>query len=209
MKILTYNVRSWYRDIKAGPLNWKNRAECIRAVIEREAPDVLLLQEAIFPMTNRCVPEGYYKASRGSISHHVFVRRGYAEVVKREWHIHWTRVRLRLANASRWDVVSVHGHWDKGKALRLANDLKDIHGNGASLIAGGDWNNEPATMRPLLFPYAVAAPSGCTFRNWKSGKEAKLDYFAGNRYAVKYGARIPASASFSDSDHLPVVIELL
>lgn len=208
MKVLTYNIRSWYRDLKAGPRNWKQRADRIRKTIADIAPDVILLQEALPPMTARCIPAGYRKTSGCSISHHIFVREGFAEVEGHGWHIHWTRARLRLPNASRWEVVSVHGHWDPVKTAVLVADLNGIKLNGAALLCGGDWNVEPEQMRRDLYPMAVRVPDGITFRNWESGKTAGLDYFAG--YAVNASAvRLWPTCSFMDSDHLPVVIDIL
>ena len=208
MKVLTYNIRSWYRDLKAGPRNWKQRADRIRKTIADIAPDVILLQEALPPMTARCIPAGYRKASGCSISHHIFVREGFAEVEGHGWHIRWTRARLRLPNASRWEVVSVHGHWDPAKTAVLVADLNGIKLNGAALLCGGDWNVEPEQMRRGLYPMAVRVPDGITFRNWESGKTACLDYFAG--YAINASAvRLWPTCSFMDSDHLPVVIDIL
>lgn len=208
MKVLTYNIRSWYRDLKAGPRNWKQRADRIRKTIADIAPDVILLQEALPPMTARCIPAGYRKASGCSISHHIFVREGFAEVESHGWHIHWTRARLRLPNASRWEVVSIHGHWDPVKTAVLVADLNGIKLNGAALLCGGDWNVEPEQMRRDLYPMAVRVPDGITFRNWESGKTACLDYFAG--YGVNASAvRLWPTCSFMDSDHLPVVIDIL
>lgn len=207
MKVITYNIRSWYRDTKAGPRNWKRRAADIKALLTKEQPDVILLQEALPPMTAKCIPDGYVKASGCSISHHIFIRKGFAEVEGKEWHIHWTRARLRLPDATRWDVVSVHGHWDEGKTARLADDLNALHGLGADVLIAGDWNNIPADMRPHLFPTYLLYSAGTTFKNWETGKRAVLDYFAMDRPTQAEAFLVP-NCSWSYSDHLPVMIEI-
>ena len=207
MKILTYNVRSWYRDIKPGRRNWKRRAARIKEAIEAYGPDVLLLQEAIWPMTYKCIPEGYVKASGCSISHHVFVKEGFAEVEANEWHIHWTRARLRLPDASRYEMVSVHGRWEEAKIKRLAQDLKAIPLNGAKLIAGGDWNVDANEIRTELFPIEVRSRNSITFRNWKTGKAARLDYFAGSDMGECQPSRLITASGDIDSDHYPQKIE--
>lgn len=208
MKVISYNIRSWYRDIKAGPRNWRLRAADIKALLTKEQPDVILLQEALPPMTAKCIPEGYTKASGCSISHHIFIRNGFAEIEGKEWHIHWTMARLRLHDATRWDVVSVHGHWDEGKTARLADDLNAlIKSNAWGILIGGDWNNIPADMRRLLWPGYLLYSAGTTFKNWETGKRAVLDYFAMDMPTQAEATLVP-NCSWQDSDHLPVMITI-
>lgn len=208
MKILTYNVRSWYRDLdRSKSTYWRKRADAIRELIAKTSPDVILLQEAIWPMTNRCIPEGYVKASGCSISHHVFIKEGFAEVLDHSWHMRWSRARLRLPNASRFEICSVHTHWDKAIRERTAEEIKELRAKGAAVIAGGDWNNTTTDMRPLLFPMTVLSTGRRTFKNWESGNREELDYFALSHPGL-VTVNLVVGGSFTNSDHLPVVAQI-
>lgn len=204
MKILTYNVRSWYRDTAAGWANWRKRADRIRATIKDAAPDVLLLQESLPPMTARLLPDGYHAAGC-SISHHVFVRDGFAEVERAGWHLRWCWALLRLPNAKRVAVVCVHTRWEKDIREATAKAITTLRTGGAPIIAGGDWNNEPDVMRLPLFPLELRTTDLTTHQNWETKKEAELDYFA-------VSSNVAASAywlgSWTDSDHLAVMLEV-
>lgn len=207
MKVITYNIRSWYRDIKAGPRNWKKRAADIKALLAKEQPDVILLQEALPPMTARCIPDGYVKASGCSISHHIYIRKDYAEVESHAWHLRWCRARIRLKNASRFNIVCVHTRWEERIYKATCEDIRDIKSHGATTIAGGDWNNEPATIRPEIWPFTLRTTEGPTFANWEGKGTGNLDYFAGDNLG---GATVrPAmGADFTVSDHIPVMITI-
>lgn len=204
MKIITYNVRNWLRD----PCSWKLRAERIRKTIEAESPDVIFLQEALPPMTRRCVPDGYRCATPLSISHHIYVRRDYAELEGAGWHLRWCRARIRTQNAARFNLVCVHTRWEEKIYKRTCQQIRDLKSHGATLIAGGDWNNEPATIRPEVWPLMLKNAPGITFAKWGGEGAGNLDYFVGDNLG---GATVrkAQAGDFFDSDHLPVVIELL
>lgn len=206
MKILTYNIRSWYRDLdRSKSTHWRKRADAIRELIAKVDPDVILLQEAIWPMVNRLMPAGYVKATPGSISHHVFIKKGYADVEDHAWHLRWCRARIRRPNASRFEFCSVHTRWEEAIRKETANDIKQLAGKGAAVIAGGDWNNPPTDMRPELFPLSVLNTGRRTFKNWESGSREELDYFA-----LSHGGdatiNLVIGGSFTYSDHLPVML---
>ena len=205
MKILTYNVRSWYRDTANGWANWRKRADRIRATIKDAAPDVLLLQESLPPMTARLLPDGYHAAGC-SISHHVFVRDGFAEVERAGWHLRWCWARIRLKNASRFNIVCVHTRWEERIYKATCEDIRDIKSHGATTIAGGDWNNEPATIHPEIWPFTLRTTEGPTFCNWEGKGDGNLDYFAGDIGGAT--VRPAEGADFTISDHIPVVLEL-
>lgn len=206
MKILTYNVRSWYRDTAAGWTNWRKRADRIRATIKDAAPDVLLLQESLPPMTARLLPDGYHAAGC-SISHHVFVRDGFAEVERAGWHLRWCWALLRLPNAKRVAVVCVHTRWEESIREATAKAISTLRTGGAPIIAGGDWNNEPATIRPEIWPFLLRTTEGPTFCNWEGKGTGNLDYFAMDRPTQAEAFLVP-NCSWSYSDHLPVMIEI-
>ena len=203
MKILTYNIRTWLRD----PSTWRQRADNIRRIIADEDPDVILLQEAIFPMTAKCVPDGYVCATPCSISHHIYIRKGYAETEHSAWHLRWCGARIRLKNASRFNIVCVHTRWEERIWKATCADIRSLKSHGATTIAGGDWNNDPATIRPEIWPFTVYATEGPTFCNWEGKGTGNLDYFAGEGLG-SYTIRTAEGADFTLSDHIPVVIEL-
>ena len=203
MKILTYNIRTWLRD----PSTWRQRADNIRRIIADEDPDVILLQEAIFPMTAKCVPDGYFCATPCSISHHIYIRKGYAETEHSAWHLRWCRARIRLKNARRFNIVCVHTRWEERIWKATCEDIRSLKSHGATTIAGGDWNNAPATIRPEIWPFTVYATEGPTFCNWEGKGTGNLDYFAGEGLG-SYTIRTAEGADFTLSDHIPVVIEL-
>jgi len=203
MKILTYNVRTWLRD----PSEWKQRADNIRATIAAEAPDVIFIQEGLFPMTRRCIPDGYFCATKCSISHHIYIRKGYAEVEHSAWHLRWCLARIRLKNAARFNLVCVHTRWEERIYKATCEEIRSLKSHGATTVAGGDWNNEPATIRPEIWPFSVYATDRLTFCNWEGKGTGNLDFFAGEGLGA-YTVRLAGGGDFTDSDHLPVVLEL-
>ena len=210
MKILSYNIRSWYRDLNPfSSRHWRKRAVSIRHLIEREAPDVLLLQEALWPMTRKCIPSGYVKATRG-ISHHIFIRKGIAEIERTKWTFHTAQALLRFHDAHRAHFVCVHSHWKPSIQKRVFHRLCRLFFTKYVEIyptyIGGDWNcTAEETRAAIAPPYYIITPGCDTFQNWKTEKKAQLDYFA---VAVPFGrAGLAYKCSFSDSDHLPVIYE--
>lgn len=214
MKILSYNIRSWYRDLNPlSPRYWRKRAQSIRHIIEREAPDVLLLQEALWPMTRKCIPSGYIRATRG-VSHHIFIRKGLAEIVRHGWTLHTATALLRFPDAHRATFTSVHGHWDDAKFERLVSGLrKDYFNEPIPTYIGGDWNKDAGDRISqivtsfLVPPFRLAVPDCITFQNWKSGATGTIDYFA-VAHASVFRAGLAYKCSFADSDHLPVILEV-
>ena len=209
MKILSYNIRSWYRDLNpATHLYWRKRARSIRALIERENPDVIFLQEALQPMTRKVVPSGYKKATRGSISHHIFIREGLAVVERHKWTLHTAEALLRFPNARRANFVSVHSHWDEKVQKKVDARLRDLYWEDSFPdYIGGDWNRvQGGTTEAIHPPLHIYTPGCVTFRNWKTETQLQLDYFA---TSVFHGTRagLGYKCSFSDSDHLPVILE--
>lgn len=207
--VLSYNIRQWTRDTNPSkPTYWRKRAKEIRALIERENPDIILLQEATFPMVGLCIPKGYKRATGCSISHHVFVKDGFADIEGRSWHLHYAEVRLRTADARRFTVVSVHSTWNEKANKDTCEAIFKLSRNRQyALVAGGDWNNDPNLEREELYPLQVTDTAQTTFKNWKTGITANLDFFALSEWA-KAEAKVVAKSSFGMSDHLPVVLTL-
>ena len=209
MKILSYNIRSWYRDLNPlSPRYWRKRAQSIRHLIEREAPDVLLLQEALWPMTRKCIPYGYIRATRG-VSHHIFIRKGLAEIVRHGWTLHTATALLRFPDSTRTHFVSVHSHWNERIARKENARLRRLFFESPyEIYIGGDWNNGTEdTRKALVPPYRLFTANCVTFRNWKSGSQAEEDYFAVCTFN-DCRAGLAYKCSFADSDHLPVILEV-
>lgn len=219
MKILTFNVRQWSRDLNKNKDGyWKDRAEEIRKLIEQKDPDVILFQEMTFPMT-RYIPDGYKRVTCLSISHHIYCKKDYI-VKSHEWHIHWCRVCItkkgqNILDADHFNIFSVHSHWDEKIYKRVAEQIKSFNYSSNSYIniAGGDWNVFPNVMEPLLSPYKLVKTGKVTFTNWeKSEQFGELDYFAINSLndlKKKYDVNIEMidTKPFT-SDHNPVMLEL-
>ena len=163
---------------------WRKRASRIKEMLEKENPDIILVQELTYPMTS-CIPDCYKKATGCSISHHVYCRKEY-QVKDHEWHMRWCRAKIctgdRLVN-----VFSVHTHWDKDIYTDTCFEITQklitywsglFGGKNITNIAGGDWNNEPSAIENHVFPMDIIRTHAPTFCNWKTGKAAELDYFA-------------------------------
>ena len=57
MKVLSINVRQWSRDMNPKSEDyWRKRASRIKEMLEKENPDIILVQELTYPMTS-CIPD--------------------------------------------------------------------------------------------------------------------------------------------------------
>lgn len=203
--VLSYNIRQWTRDTNPSkPTYWRKRAREIRALIQRENPDIILLQEATFPMVGLCIPEGYKRATGCSISHHIYCRKEY-RVLSHEWHMRWCRATIDTGKRE-VNAFSVHTRWEEDIYRKTCTEITSHLECGMQNIAGGDWNNVPDNIEPLVFPMRLAKTNGTTFLNWEKENKAELDYFACWPHTGKATLCMPCS--FSYSDHLPVMLEI-
>ncbi len=209
LKILQLNVRQWSRDLnREKPTYWRKRAKKIKELIQRENPDIILFQELTVPMKWHVLPKGYKRATRFSISHHIYCRKGY-EVVGCEWHIHWCRALLDIGYNACFNVFSVHSHWNRKIYVKVADQiLRAYQANKNRVwdttIVGGDWNVDPETMERRLRPLTLCRTHEETFQNWtKPESHGELDYFAYNHCK-------PLCRKLDDfvSDHYPVMLEI-
>lgn len=205
MKILSFNVRVWTRNTskkKAG--YWKDRARLIAEEIVRINPDIILFQEMIYPMTNY-IPAAYKKATGCSVSHHIYCRKAF-QVLSHEWHMRWCRAVIRTDMGEEINAFSVHTHWDEDIYRKTCTEITSHLEGGMHNIAGGDWNNIPEVIQPLVKKPMVLARTGhITFQDWESGKEAELDFFA---CWPQDGKAEIASDISRLSDHRPVMLTL-
>ena len=205
MKILTFNVRVWTRDIdKTSDWYWKDRMARIKDLIEQENPDVILFQELSFPAC--CyVPKGYRRVGI-TASHPIYVKKGIKNR-RHRFHFRWDSCEV-MWNDELVNIVNVHLHWD---AKILERNMKKINAliekeeaRGISTIAGGDWNNEYQRISNLI-DCEVFYPYDWTFKNSTTGNTGTIDFFAINMEHRKLALIRPAEVL---SDHRPVVLEV-
>ena len=205
MKVLSLNCRQWSRDLnRKKPTYWRKRAKTIKELIQRENPDIILFQELTVPMKWHVLPKGYKRATRFSISHHIYCKKEW-HIEDREWHIHWCSVAIN----GMLNVFSVHSHWDRKIYTKVAEQIitmsKRYRDQECNItIAGGDWNVEPETMERRLRPLTLCCTHKDTFQNWtKPESHGELDYFA-------YRNCKPQCSLLDDfvSDHKPVMLEI-
>lgn len=201
--VLSYNVRQWTRDINPSkPTYWRKRAKEIRALIARENPDIILLQEATWPMVGQCIPEGYKRATGCSISHHIYCRKEY-KVISHEWHMRWCRATIDTGKRE-VNAFSIHTRWEEDIYRKTCTEITSNLIGGMINVAGGDWNNTPDIISPLVDPMQLAKTNGTTFLSWEKKNKAELDYFACWPWTGKATLCLPNS--FTVSDHLPVIL---
>lgn len=204
-KILSWNIRSWYRDIKHDDRHWLKRAKLIKEYIEQQMPDIICLQEALFPMVQLCIPKGYKKATGLSVSHHIYCRT-YCKVDDSSWNLHFASAIIRNADQV-MQVFSVHGHWDADKTRQIENNINatiDFKGL-INHIAIGDWNREHGDVVVVSLPFNYG--HGKTFRNWDTGAEGSIDYSLSDVKPVMLPT-MTIDEAMPYSDHRPIMIEI-
>lgn len=202
MKVLSLNCRNCNRDMdRRSPYFWKDRMEVMEEMIRRERPDVMCLQELIFPAT-MFIPEDYRRVGF-SISHHIYVRKD-LKAKAGKFRIHWNSAMVEGVK-----VICVHGHWKKCKCADLCADLREEM-VGPS-IAMGDFNVPAGTLMAHGMPWSSRRVLGMdpvdTFQNFtkpESHGEIDHSFMIGMRpkaYGVLRGGPVRMS------DHYPIVVE--
>lgn len=202
-KVLSFNVRQWSRDLNKKKVGfWRDRAKMIRSLIALANPDIILFQELTYPMTS-CIPDGYKKATGCSISHHIYCRKEY-KVRSHKWHMRWCKALIDTPNRS-VNVFCVHTHWNEDIYRKTCTEITSNLEGGIPNIAGGDWNNYPEVIKPLVDPMSIINTGIPTHRNWETNKESELDFFA-------VWPEMGEVATLSDfgcySDHKPVILTI-
>lgn len=213
MKLLSYNIRVWWRDLKRVPYTyWRNRMRAIREMIEQERPDILCLQEAWFPAT-LFIPKQYRRAGF-SLGHKIYIRKGSpVRKVKHRWRLHYDFAVLKVQGYYYLSVASVHSHWKQSILERNCRNLmsKVAKFRTISSILVGDWNNPPCGVESYLDKsFSAKDAHGYSFENWDTGVRALLDI------AYTRGL-INAKAEYGDfvyngalcSDHKPLILHFL
>lgn len=104
------------------------------------------------------------------------------------------------------NAFSVHTRWEEDIYRKTCTEITSNLMRGMTNVAGGDWNNAPDIISPLVIPMQLAKTNGTTFLNWEKENKAELDYFACWPWTGKATHCLPCS--FSMSDHLPVMLEI-
>lgn len=188
MKILSFNVRVWTRDTnKKDKIYWKTRMDCISKFIVQESPDIICFQELSYPAT-KYLPNGYKRIGL-TVSHPIYVKKDKFQILKHCFKIHLDYAKLKINNTY-YHIINVHSHWNKDilkkNCKQINNIISDIDVNSKrnKIIICGDWNNEYETLIDknisgnLFDNIYLHKNNEYTFLNFKTGKQAEIDFFA-------------------------------
>jgi len=217
MKIMTFNVGIWTRNIRRSDPNWwKPRYKAMRDFIANERPDIICLQEALFPTDIYLKPKGY-KFAGFSITHPIFVRKS-AKVTYHRFGIHH-----EIAVVDGMTVINIHSHWDEGILLQ---DIEFVNkwSNGKT-IACGDFNNSFFAIRSggiadhlYSARCRMGLPERDTFVNFNNpDSHGEIDHLFFNYHffdvkqyrCPQYGYKGEDGEEHRMSDHYPVIVELI
>ncbi len=216
MKILSFNIRVWWRDTeKTDTLHyWRFRMEAISDFIRVHNPDIICFQE-LWPIANRFLPENYRRIGF-SLGHSIYVRDDApVKVLRHRWRLHYDFVELLINDHFVMSLASVHSHWNPKIIQRnCRNILADVaRMRSYPVVLVGDWNNTPDVVTPY-FEGRKITPKGerhpYSFENWKTGARALLDVFYTRGLIapeIEYFDSI--HKGFVMSDHEPVIMKFL
>lgn len=212
MRILSLNARNWWRDAKDKypSYYWKHRMEMMHDMIKQVNPDIICVQELVFPAT-LYIPKGYYRVGL-SISHHIYIRDEY------KWRNHKFRIHEEMAEiyagTQSYCIVNVHSSWKRKIFDKTINKI--LHWFWASpimpyhCIACGDFNTPPKNVHGM-----PTISGGQTFVSF-NGKDKGTPYNCVDYFVV--GARLHTSQKckvvtkkYGDgyiSDHYPIYMDV-
>lgn len=216
LKVLSFNVRQWTRDVDSKSATfWRTRMEAMRRMIDDVDPDVICLQEFMVPV-GQYIPEGYRRVG-ATVSHPIFVREG-LKTSRHAASIFWDACMVGDVQ-----VINVHSRWESEIIARTVAAVNDRLAAAARTVACGDFNNSLATLRKhgLAMPSArevLGVPEVDTFANFtKASSHGAIDHFfvsgvmpvTYRMVTEPYGAA-PAgtTGTFKMSDHFPILLEI-
>ena len=220
MKVLSFNVRVWTRDLnpKKKERYWKNRMDAIRSFIRFKNPDIICFQELSYPATNY-VPHSYERVGC-TVSHPIYIRKDRFEVKKHIFRIHFDYVSLIDKTTNKeYDVFNVHSHWNKKTLEENLSNIGEMADVNKNTIMCGDWNNDFDTLNQyaLFEDFPLINHGKITFEHFDKYQVNSVDFFATNvaendeQYLfcdvpnrVKRGRYFPVTMS----DHYPVVLDI-
>lgn len=143
MKVLSFNVGIWTRNLSKNDYYWVDRAKAMRNMINDVKPDVICTQELIFPMTTY-IPKPYKKAGTG-ISHHIYINTDTVKVKSHKflYNIDYAYIEYKGHNKC---IINVHSHWDVDKITKNVEQINEIaekafNDGYGDIVCCGDFNN--------------------------------------------------------------------
>ena len=214
MKILSYNVREWSRDLNPFSHNfWVWRYRRIRRFIQLTQPDVILFQELSFP-ASLFIPRPYRKVPCKRTSHPVYLntdklRMRSAKVVAQT--SHYLYLLLVDAIGRTTHIVNVHGTWIANEAVAMLHHIDELIEpkwiQPRLCVIAGDFNITPGDVKRLCNAriYNTCLVKHPTYTVPANGAEVILDHAYTN---VGETVCWPAYIGWEiRSDHVPVFIQ--
>lgn len=208
-KIMSFNVREWPRDLKtSSPYYWRKRVDAIRRCIDSEKPDIICLQEALYPMDSMILKGSNYKKAGFGVHHCTLVRKDF-NYSDSKFLIHLNGVSINRM----FQVINVHSHWDEDILTKNCNQVMQY--TKMPCIACGDWNNGLPAIKSHINNMESAReildlPMEETFQNFeKENSHGELDHFmvTPGIKPISYKVINYNYGVLSMSDHRPIVME--
>ena len=204
---MSHNVRVWTRDRnKSESWYWKDRMQRIGRIINEENPDILCLQELLFP-ANTYIPTGYRRVGL-SVYHPMYVRKG-IKTRKHRFRFRWESCEAYI-NGKWVFVVNVHLHWNEKIFARcmkkINNAVRYQLSIGNDVVMCGDWNvDQDKLLKYITNPVILVPNYKYTFKNKITGHRGVIDHFATNM-AFNYMHVLYSNLPLSD--HKPITLTL-
>lgn len=213
MRILSFNVRQWTRDIDCkSPYYWKTRMTAMKKMIEDKNPDIICFQEMMVPA--ECYIPDSYKRVNVSVSHPIYIRKAY-KAVNHKFMVHQECATIKTAERT-VQVINVHSHWDKDilkKNLRSIEKMMDLSEKN---VICGDFNNSLMDIKAYGgIKYARSAremmgigEDEYTFENFTNDQKFVIDhFFIRNIKPLNYELIKDGYGAERISDHYPILLE--
>ena len=219
MKVLSFNVGIWTRNTSKEDYFWKSRANAMNKMISDIEPDVICMQELIWPMTNY-IPNNYKKAGLG-VSHHIYINKKTVSVKCHKFLYNIDYAYIEYKNEKKC-IINVHSHWDVDKITKNINQINDIVSKAIEdgyndIICCGDFNNDLDTLNNLSVKINLInvrdylnLPKENTFIHFYKDSASEIDFFYINNTKRISSFRIVKEADTNYgvnrmSDHLPIL----
>lgn len=213
MKVVSFNVRTWTRDISCkSEYNWIKRLKAIKKFIKDYNPDVICLQEALFPV-DWIIRFMGYRFAGFSITHPILVRKNVFKVLKHKFRIHMDYAKVKFDRKT-YDIFSIHSHWNKDILIKNCNQVNKFIET-KNVIACGDWNNEVNTIKSLNILSLNSAREKLgierqlTFENFTNPDKGEIDHFmcSNNINLINYQVVYENYGVSRMSDHYPIILQ--
>ena len=208
LRILSFNVRTWTRDLDSdSDVYWRTRMAAMERMIEDVDPDVICLQEMLFPAT-LYVPSGYRRVSILNISHPIYVRKGLA------YSDHSLAMRWEACTVACVRIVTVHSRWDAEITQSMVEQV-NAQLTGCD-VACGDWNVrlealQNAGLQMESARVLLGLPEEDTFANFTRPLESHgpIDhFFLKGLTPISYRMITDGYGCTKMSDHFPILLDV-